>query len=159
MRTESFIWWRSLRWASPLGLVFLVTSGLTISASDSTPKAPIGAEKFAQQRNAGVIVNIEHDGLHFKITMNQTGDSRLKSVIPERDSAFLSSSRPSVRLRVQLRNGAVIEGAAEPTPPWAGNAGWVDVTYSFALHRVITMDEIFSVSISIRDQRFTAYPW
>jgi hypothetical protein len=159
MRKESYIWWRGIRWASPLGFVCLVASGLTISASQPAPRAPRGAEKVVQQRNAGVIVNIEHNGLQFRIAMNPAGDSLLRISIPERDSAYRSSSRPPVRLRVQLWNDAVVEGAAALTPPWVSGGGFVDVAYSFALHRTITMNEIHSVSISIHDQRFTAYPW
>ena len=118
------------------------------------------AVRAPQQRQRRLIGDVEHNGLSFRISL-EPGDSSLEIDIPERDSLYREreGSRPSVKLRVQLKSEAFIEGSAPPTPPWVGSGGWVDVTYRFMLHRRISVDDIRGVTIDIGDQRFTVYPW
>lgn len=122
--------------------------------------ATLPGVRAPQQSQGRLIGHVDHNGLDFRISL-ESGDSSLAIDIPEPDSLYRhrTVTPPSVKLRVQLKTDAVIEGSAPPTPPWVGSGGWVDVTYRFMLHRRISVDDIHGVTIDIGNQRFTVYPW
>jgi hypothetical protein len=105
------------------------------------------------------IASIEHDGLHFSISIDDADKRFLKIIIPEKDDNFRASSRPSVQLRVQMKDDSVIEGVAKENPPYYSSGGWTEVNYLFALGKRVSVDKIHSVTITIDGQRYTAYPF
>ena len=126
----------------------------------NTPSAQSPAPRERkEQRNARLIANIEHNGLRFKVAIDDADESFLKIHIPEEDRSFAKSERPVVRLKVLMRNDKVIEGRAEPTPGWVGSGGYVDVTYRFGLGKRTVVDEIHSVTIWIGAERYTLFPF
>ena len=129
---------------------------LVLSYAAAQVRSPQGTR---EPRNARLIAHIEHDGLSFSIAIDAADEKFLKIIIPEKDAAFAASRRPVVRLKVLMRNDAVIEGRADETPPWIGNGGSVDVTYRFDLGKRTVVDDIHSVTIWIGDERYTAFPF
>jgi len=110
-------------------------------------------------RNVRLIAHIEHNGLSFRVAIDDADESFLKISIPEEDKSFARSQRPVVRLKVLMRSDKVLEGRAEPTPGWVGSGGYVDVTYRFGLGKRTVVDEIHSVTIWIGDERYVLFPF
>ena len=122
--------------------------------------------------NGRLIVHIEHDGLIFSVNMDATDDRFLLITIPRKDGTFDLSSLPPVHLRVLTVEKArkvgnivmrdtdpPIEGQAEVIPGWISNGGWTEIRYRFALQKYTVIDDIQSVTISIGDQTYTAFPY
>jgi hypothetical protein len=137
--------------------------------------APTGRAQTAQApscKDGRLIAHIEHDGLSFSIEIEAADDRFLSISIPRKDGTFTLLSLPSVHLKVLMVGkervvGNVhmrddlppVEGPAELIPGMIGMGGWVDINYRFALQRHTTVNDIHSVTISIGDQTYTAFPY
>jgi hypothetical protein len=104
-----------------------------------------------------LIAHIEHDGLSFSISIDAADESFLSIIIPRKTQSYTSSSLPPVRIKVVMADGASIEGAADRLVGAISNGGWDDIRYRFALRKRAVVDDVFSVTIWIGDQSYTAF--
>jgi hypothetical protein len=111
------------------------------------------------RRNQNLIAHIEHRGRSFSIAIDESHAGRLRIIIPEKMTFLSIPPLPLVKLRVQMRDDKIVEGVAKKNLPWSGGGGWLDVTYVFPLPRQVTVDDIHSVTLSIGDEEFTAFPF
>src|SRR5271156_4164010 len=103
-----------------------------------TYSAPTGRAQTAQapcREDGRLIADVEHDGLHFSISINAADDRFLSIYIPRKSGTYTWSSLPPVRLKVLMRaTDHPIEGPAELVPS-VSNGGWDEIRYRFALQR------------------------
>src|ERR1017187_8259678 len=131
----------------PLTSIF-VLAVMALSGCCSVPKQAQRKDvsQPSVRRNSNLIAHIEHDGLSFSVSLDDSDTSFLKIHIPVKDSPFgfshIPITMPTVELRVQMTDNAVIEGAAQKPLGWAGNGGWAELEYRFALGRRISVDDI-----------------
>jgi hypothetical protein len=127
--------------------------------------APSEHTQMGQQqkpcKSSRLIAHIEHNGLSFAISVDSSDDSFLDIDVPQRSGTLAASSPPTVKLKVLMADDTVISGTAQNNLPWAGNGGWDEITYQFGLGlgRHATVDAIQSVTISVGDESYTAFPF
>jgi hypothetical protein len=149
-----------------LALTIGLIIGLIPSGRAQSSQAPC-CDKRGQ-----LIVHIEHDGLSFSIHMDSTDSRFLLISIPRETEDLGPSSLPPVHLKVFTMEKArkvgdvimrdtdpPIEGQAELVPGAISNGGWVDFHYRFDLRKPTVLEDIHSVTISIGDQTYTAFPY
>ncbi len=143
-------------------LVIILVFAVVTLAGCCTGAKPAQSKEVSQsqiRRYPNLIANIMHDGLSFAVRMDDHDMNFLEINISEKDSAFDPSSLPTVRLRVQMTDDTVIQGAAQKHLPWVANGGWTEMEYRFALGRRASVDDIHSVTISINSQQYVLCPF
>jgi hypothetical protein len=145
----------------PLTILFV----LAVMALNGCCSAPKQAEhkdvgQSHVRRNPNLIAHIEHDGLSFSVSLDNSDTSFLKIHISKKFSSFAHiPPTPTVELRVQMTDETSMEGAAPKPLGGAGNGGSAEFEYRFVLGRRISVDDIHSVTISIDAQRYELFPF
>jgi hypothetical protein len=141
--------------------VVLMLAVVAVAGCCSGPKQSQRKDTSQTQvrRHPNLIAHIEHDNLSFSVSLDGSDTSFLNIHISEEDSVYKSSPLPTVQLRVQMTDDAVIEGGAQKEYPWVGNGGWMEMYYQFPLGRRALVDDIHSVTVSISGQKYVLSPF
>ena len=134
----------------------LMVAALTGCCTGTKPQSLHNEHSPPVRRFPNLLAHIEHDDLHFSVSLNPAAQSFLTIHIAQRDSI---KSSPTVHVRAQMTDEKIIEGDAQKPRVWYGNGGWSELDYRFQLRRSAVIDDIHSVTITINEQQYELCPF
>lgn len=135
------------------GVRFLLP--FVIVACIANAEGPTAAQ---QSDHARRIAHVRHNDISFSVNIDATNNRSLAILASARIETNGPNLPKPVIVKLRLRDESVIEGMAQPQPS-AGSGGYVDRRYRFDAKRDLTLDNIFSVTITLAGESFEVYPW
>jgi hypothetical protein len=137
-------------------ILMLVVIALTSCCTETRPRPRNGAQASHVRRYPNLLADIQHDDVHFSVSLDPAEQSFLTIHVSERDSI---KSSPTVHVRVLMTNEKVIEGDAQKPRMWYGNGGWSELDYQFRLGQAAALDDLHSVTVTINGQTYELSPF
>jgi hypothetical protein len=139
-------------------MAILMFGVVALTGCCTETKLPPRNDAHAPQvrRYPNLLANIQHNDVHFSVSLNPAEQSFLTIHISQHD--FIKSS-PTVHVHVLMTNEKVIEGDAPKPRMWYGKGGWSELDYQFGLGRPAALDDIHSVTVTINGQTYELSPF